>query len=105
VTVLVLGLMAFVMFVRPLMRRVMVPLTAEPVPVAALPAGDITGGKSPTIEELEGAIEAELDAVTASKGGDSLKVPVLSRRVGALAQKQPDHAAQLVRAWIQEDRR
>jgi flagellar M-ring protein FliF len=105
VTVLVLGLMAFVMFVRPLMRRVMLPLTAEPVPVAALPDGDIRRSKSPTIEELEGAIEAELDAVAASKGGDGLKVPVLSRRVGALAQKQPDHAAQLVRAWIQEDRR
>jgi len=105
VTVLVFGLMAFLMVVRPLMRRAMVPLTAEPVPVAALPGGDINRPKSPTIEELEGAIEAELDAAAASKGGDSRKVPVLSRRVSALTKKQPEYAAQLVRAWIQEDRR
>jgi flagellar M-ring protein FliF len=106
VTVFVFGLMAFLMIVRPLMSRVLVPLTAEPVPVAALPGGDLNRGtRPPTVEELEGAIEAELDAAAAAKAVDQRKVPVLSRRVGALTQKQPDHAAQLVRAWIQEDRR
>lgn len=98
VTVLALGLVAMLMVVRPVMRRA---LSAAP----ALTAGTHAVPVLPrTVQDLESAIEAELDAVSAARAGEHAKVPVLSRRLGQLTQQEPERAASLVRSWLLEDR-
>lgn len=54
-----------------------------------------------TIEEIEGEIEAQLDAsaITAT----DRRVPVLTKRLLAILQKEPEAAARIVRTWIVED--
>ena len=100
--VLLLGAMAFFMVIRPMMKKALaVPTVAVATAGPALPAAIPTG---PTIADLEGQIEAELDAATA-QNASHLKIPVLSKRVGAMTQKEPEHAARLVRAWLREDKR
>jgi flagellar M-ring protein FliF len=96
--VIVLGALAFFMFVRPLMRRATV--TAVPVEPAELgegrprPAGD-----------LEGDVEAQLEATLAQRSSEHVKLPVLTRHLGALATKQPEHAARLLRMWMSQENR
>jgi flagellar M-ring protein FliF len=85
---LALGVLAFLFFVRPLMRRVM----AQPVLAPAL-----TGQQARTVAE----IEAQLD----EKAGEHMKLPVLTKRVSALTTTEPEHAARLIRMWIGEDQR
>jgi flagellar M-ring protein FliF len=95
VAVLVLGGMAFFLLGRPLVRRVAV---ATPVEPAALPA------QLPrTIADLEGEIEAQLEAQALSKVPDR-RLPVLTKRLSAAAQREPEAAARLVRTWLLEDK-
>ncbi len=54
-----------------------------------------------TIEEIEGEIEAQLDAMP--NDGDR-RQPVLTRRVATLANREPESAAKLVRGWLTEGR-
>ena len=53
---------------------------------------------------LEGEIEAQLDAV-AGKSADRLRLPVLTRRLGTLTAKEPEHAARLLRMWMSQENR
>ena len=101
--VLLFGLAALLLVVRPLMRRAIAPTPpARPAAARALPQP----GEGPrTIQELEGSIEAELDAAMLASAGETRKVPVLSRRLSGMAQKEPEHAARLLRAWLSEDKR
>jgi len=99
--VLLLGAMAFFMVIRPVIKKALAGPMMPMVAATALPGP--SSGPVRTIEDLEGAIEAELDASTA-KNASRLKIPVLSKRVSAMAQKEPEHAARLVRAWLREDR-
>ena len=55
-----------------------------------------------TVQDLEGEIEAQLDAAVAEKAG-TRKLPVLSRRLSTLSAKEPEHAARLQRMWMGED--
>jgi flagellar M-ring protein FliF len=96
VVVLVLGVLAILFVGRPLLRRGLAAGRAEGGPLARtqLPR---------TLEQIEGDIEAQLDA-----GGDRLpdrRLPVLTRRVTSLAQKEPESAARLVRTWLLEERK
>jgi flagellar M-ring protein FliF len=107
--IVVFGLLAFLFVVRPMVKRALaIPLRMpEPIPAAAqaLPGG--SGGPAelpPTIEDLEGAIEAELAAAEVAQGSDKRRVPVLAKRLGGLTLKEPEAAARLVRAWLAEDR-
>lgn len=95
VAVLVLGGMAFLLLGRPLVRRVAV---ATPVEPAALPAE-----LPKTIADLEGEIEAQLEAQALSKVPDR-RLPVLSKRLSAITQREPEAAARLVRTWLLEDK-
>jgi flagellar M-ring protein FliF len=94
--VVALGLLVFLLLVRPLLRRVRPAshVTVEPLPQQQLPR---------TIQELEGAIEAQLDAEMASRLPDR-RIPVLSKRVAGIAAQEPASAARLVRTWLVEDR-
>jgi flagellar M-ring protein FliF len=98
VTVLLLGLAAIVFIARPLLGRGLARLAPAPPPALGpqqLPR---------TIQELEGEIEAQLDAAAAAKMGDR-KLPVLTKRVLGIARAEPESAARLVRTWLVEDRK
>lgn len=98
--ILLLAVLAFFMVVRPLMRKATVTVTAETISPAALP-----GHLPRSIRDLEGEVEAALDAAAAEKTAEQLKLPVLTRRLSALAAKEPEHAARLLRMWMAEDAR
>lgn len=83
---------------RPLARRATGLATAP-----ALPAAAATAARLPTVQEMEGQIEAELDAMAANSEGRRL--PVLTQRVAKLANDEPEQLARIVRGWIAEERR
>jgi flagellar M-ring protein FliF len=97
VAVLVIGLTAL-MLVRPLLRRGV----ARPTASAAVPsAGMLNAGDRPrTVAELESEIEAQMEAALGTSLGHSPRLPVLTRRVAGMAQKEPAHAAKLLRSWM-----
>jgi flagellar M-ring protein FliF len=68
---------------------------------AGIPAVAMTGGR--TIQDLESEIEAELAA--SANLGTARRLPVLTRRVAAMAQREPENTARLVRTWLAEDDR
>jgi flagellar biosynthesis/type III secretory pathway M-ring protein FliF/YscJ len=63
----------------------------------------LPAGASKSIEEIEGEIEAQLDAKAAAHLADR-KTPVLQRRVTKAVQDEPENAARLVRSWLLEDK-
>ncbi|HWB28896.1 MAG TPA: flagellar basal-body MS-ring/collar protein FliF [Vicinamibacterales bacterium] len=83
---------------RPLARRA-TGLASAP----ALPAPTASAARLPTVQEMEGQIEAELDAMAANSEGRRL--PVLTQRVAKLANDEPEQLARIVRGWIAEERR
>jgi flagellar M-ring protein FliF len=96
VAVLLLGLLTFLFVVRPLMRkggaaRSPLPQVREVMPVQ--------GQLPKTVEQLQGEIEAEIEAAEA-QAGQPRKLTVLSKRLAANAQKEPESAARLIRAWL-----
>jgi flagellar M-ring protein FliF len=101
--VLILGLGALLFVVRPIMRAVLPPrekkaavtVDTAPLPAATLPVK--------SIEEIEGEIEAQLDAKAAPQLQDR-KTPVLQRRVAKIVTDEPENAARLVRSWLLEDK-
>ena len=100
--VVVLGMLAFFMFVKPLMRSATATVTGVAMPTQAL----TEGGQMPrTVRDLEGEIEAQLDAAVAEKSSENVKLPVLTRRLGALAAKEPENAARLLRMWLSQENR
>jgi flagellar M-ring protein FliF len=98
VGVILLGALAFFMVVRPLMRKATITVTAETIEPPALP-----GGMPRSIRDLEGEVEAQLDAALGEKTPEQLKLPVLTRRLAALTAREPEHAARLIRMWMAED--
>jgi len=95
---LALGALAILFVARPLVLR---GLPARP---ATSEAGPFAQRLPRTIAEIEGEIEARLDATAAARVGDR-RVPVLTRRLASLAENEPENAAKLVRAWLADDRR
>jgi flagellar M-ring protein FliF len=91
--------MAFLMVLRPMMR-------------AAFPMPQLRGvaieGSLPqsarTVADLEGAIEAELDAALGPIG-EGRRLPVLTKRIARRAEEQPEEVAKLVRTWLTEEDR
>lgn len=104
--IVLLGLMAFFMFVRPVVRRALaaVPSAGPGSSPDAAPALPGPTERAKTVADLEGAIEAELEAAELAVGGDRKRIPVLSKRLAGMTRKEPEQAARLVRAWLQEDR-
>jgi flagellar M-ring protein FliF len=97
-----LGVFALAMFalfgvLRPLARRA-TSLAGTPV----LPAATGGAARLPTVKEMEGQIEAELDAATP---GQARRLPVLTKRVAKLASEEPEQLARIVRGWIAEGER
>jgi flagellar M-ring protein FliF len=97
VGVVVLGTLAIFMVIRPMVRST---LTATPVAKGALApahvAGAVGAGMPRTVQDLE----AEMDAQMSS---DTLKMPMMTRRMAALTQKEPESAARLLRTWLNQE--
>ena len=103
VGVLVLCVVALLFVVRPMVTRVNLQSAGAARTPALVTAGAGPGGaldRPRTVAELESEIEAEMEAAVAGKGGDSRRLPVLSRRVATMAQKEPEQAAKLIRSWM-----
>jgi flagellar biosynthesis/type III secretory pathway M-ring protein FliF/YscJ len=74
------------------------------VPAVAGARGPVAAGKAGvgaarTVQDLE----AEMDAQLSVSGPQ--RMPVLTRRVAALTQREPENAAHLLRTWLTEDER
>jgi flagellar M-ring protein FliF len=80
---------------RPLARRAGGLTMAPELPVA----GGVGNARLPTVREMEGQIEAELDAMAASA---DRRLPVLTQRVAKLATDEPEQVARIVRGWMAE---
>jgi flagellar M-ring protein FliF len=94
----ILALASFALFgiLRPLARRA----TAIAASAPALPAAASATARLPTVQEMEGGLEAE----TLAAGGNR-RLPVLTKRVAKLANEEPEHLARIVRGWIAEEER
>jgi flagellar biosynthesis/type III secretory pathway M-ring protein FliF/YscJ len=57
-----------------------------------------------TVAEMESAIDAELDALTA-KYAEDRRLPVLTRRVSSVTMNEPESVAKLLRSWINDQDR
>jgi flagellar M-ring protein FliF len=100
-SVVLLGVAVLVLVVRPVLRK---GGSLAPVPVAATPETQVLD-RPRTVAELESQIEAEMDAAAAEKIGDTRRLPVLTRKAAALAQKEPQQAARLLRSWMADQER
>lgn len=102
-----IAMLAFFMFVRPMLRRVglqpapLVGAVTTATPPLAMAAA---GGRPRTVAEMESEIDAELDAVTA-KYAEERRLPVLTRRVSSVTVNEPESVAKLLRSWIHESER
>jgi len=95
--ILMIAVFALFGVLRPLARRAAA-LTTTP----ALPAPAAAAARLPTVQEMEGQIDAELDAAAAAH---SRRLPVLTQRVAKLANEEPEQLARIVRGWISEGRK
>ena len=98
VAVLILGLMALLMIVRPMAKSLM----SVPAITAGAAAGAAALASAKTVADLEGEIEAELDAQLG--GLDSRRMAVLTKRVSQRATQEPEHVARLIRSWVSDDK-
>jgi flagellar M-ring protein FliF len=98
--VLLIVALVLLLVVRPVITRVL------PLPAATLEEETAQVGLPQqlprTVEDIEGEIEAQLDA-EALEGIDRRK-PVLTRRVVSMASAEPANAAKLVRSWLADRR-
>jgi flagellar M-ring protein FliF len=101
----VLALVAIFMVLRPMMKAAFAAPGGRAVAaVAAAPAAAVAAvsqGGSRTVADLEGAIEAELDANEIPQSG-ALRLPALTKRVSKKADEHPEAVAKLVRSWLTE---
>jgi flagellar M-ring protein FliF len=81
-------------------RGAMVPVTTG---AAGAPPSSSSAMPMRTVQDLESEIEAELAA--AANLGTARRLPVLTRRVAAMAQREPENTARLVRTWLAEEDR
>ncbi len=96
VAIIALGLMGFAFIVRPIMRRSLPALptvSVQPTLPQQLPR---------RVEDLQNELEAQLEAAEA-KAAEPRKMAVLTKRLTASVQKEPEHAARLIRTWLAED--
>ena len=104
--VALVGFLAFVMIVRPMLRRAGVKTEKQVEELAAAAVAMPAGGPAAprTVADLESEIDAELDQLI-KQNADSRRLPVLTRRVSAVTVNEPEHVAKLLKGWIQETER
>ena len=105
--VILLAVLAFFLFLKPVMNRALAPAgqtialpSVPPLPgigggaVAMTLPGGVRGAPHPTIAELEQQAEAPTE---------QRKLPALTRNMSSLADKEPESVARLVRSWIADN--
>jgi flagellar M-ring protein FliF len=97
VGLIVVVVLAFLFVVKPLMAKVSAGAASGGGGGMAVA---VAGNRPRTVAELEGEIEAQLDA--AETKGDR-KLPVLTKRVADGAMKEPEHVAKVLRSWMKEE--
>jgi flagellar M-ring protein FliF len=101
VVVLVIGLVVIFAVLKPMARKALKLPNAELLPTPALA---VAGARTVrTVADLEGEIEAELDADALSKAGETRRLPVLTKRISKVAEQEPEHVARLVRSWLTDE--
>ena len=99
VSVLVVAVLVILLILRPMLRA------ALPAPSLQAALAEGGGGSAVrTVAEMEGAIEAELDAALGPLG-EGRRLPVLTRRIARRAEETPEEVARLVRTWLSEEER
>jgi flagellar M-ring protein FliF len=94
--VLLLGVFAFFGVVRPIAANALG--SGAPQKRRAISKGTAVR----TVEDMESEIEAQLQA-GAEGGASARRLPVLTRRVATLSEKEPENTARLLRAWLTEE--
>lgn len=97
--ILILGITAFIFVGRPLLGRSGGPARKGSAPVVE---AELPKQLPKTIEEIEADLATQLDAGTLQL---DRKLPVLTKKLTGLAQKDPEVAARLVRTWLVEDKK
>lgn len=97
--VLGIAALAFLTVLKPMARRALQLPPAVEISTTSLPTTAPRHVK--TIADLEGEIEAELDASAAKS--ENRRLPVLTRRVSKAAEEEPEHVARLVRSWLSDE--
>jgi flagellar M-ring protein FliF len=96
--VMLVVVLAFMFVVRPLMKKV----SGGPAGVALARGAAVPAARPRTVAELEGDIEAQLDA---AESKIDRRLPVLTKRVTEATQKEPEHVAKVLRSWMTEEAR
>jgi flagellar M-ring protein FliF len=104
VVIMVIALVALLFVVRPMLKTAATLTVATPV-TAGAPTAVLPPGHAPrTVADLESEIEARLDAA-AAQGAEGRRLPVLTKRVTAISDSEPENVAKLLRGWIAEGER
>jgi flagellar M-ring protein FliF len=97
-TVLLIGLAGFLFVIRPLLRAGGIGVRTH----AAAADAALEVQRPRTVADLQSEIEAQIDAQVAEKASTNLKLPVLTKRVAAITEKEPEQVAKLLRGWIRD---
>jgi flagellar M-ring protein FliF len=92
--IVVIGIFAVFSIIRPLVRGSLPGHGVQLLPTA----GGVIGAPR-SVQDLE----AEIDAELANLAPGARRLPVLTKRVSALTQREPENAARLLRTWLTED--
>ena len=105
--VMVIAVVALLFVVRPMLRAApVVPGVAPALAAAGSSAAVLPPGQAPrSVADLESELEAQLDAAASAQGADARRLPVLTKRVTAISDKEPENVAKLLRGWISESER
>jgi flagellar M-ring protein FliF len=95
-----IAIVALLFLIRPMLHRAGVQVVQPRVETSAAAPPQIR-----TVADLESEIEAQLEAAIQAKQNESRKLPVLTRRVAALTEKEPENIARLLRSWMVEGER
>ncbi len=93
--IVLLGLAAVFGVIRPIVRG-----SLSGVPAA--PGAKALAISARTVQDLEAEMDAQLGSGAL---GQAERMPVLTRRVGAMTQREPENAARLLRTWLTESDR
>lgn len=103
VMIMVIALVALLFVVRPMLSSATTMALSAPATAGAQAV--LPSGQAPrTVADLESEIEARLDAA-AAQGAEGRRLPVLTKRVTAISDSEPENVAKLLRGWIAEGER
>jgi flagellar M-ring protein FliF len=97
--IIILAFIALWFIVRPVGKRVLVPLLQ--LPIRAEAAG-LPERLPKTVEELEAEMEEKLDEELEIGSREVKKGTVLKKRISELAKNEPETFTQLIRSWLYE---